>query len=340
VKRLTPAQFVTTLSVLLLAVAAIGVLAMTSGSSDIGAAEVLAALSGRDVSPAARDIIIEVRLPRLILALIVGASLATAGVIFQALLRNPLADPFILGVSGGAALGGIAMLVLGGAIGLGYEAVPPAAFLGCLATTAILYFAAGGGGRYSGTSLLLMGVVFNSFASAAIVFLASIAGFESGSKIFFWLIGSLAAVRIDVVGPVSLLLAAGLGVSLWRARGLNLLALGDETAAQLGMAVGRDRGLLLVATSLMVGAAVSISGLIGFVGLIVPHALRLVIGPDHRLLIPAAAITGGGFLALCDTVARTALAGRELPVGAITALVGGPLFLLLLRRQQQRMFLG
>jgi iron complex transport system permease protein len=271
-----------------------------------------------------------------VLAALVGASLAVAGTLFQALLRNPLADPYILGVSGGAALGGIIVLALGGALGLGYAAVPPAAFAGAILTILLLFAVSGGGGRLSPTTLLLTGVVFNAFASAAIVFLASLAGLVEGASIFLWLIGNLSDARFEVAGWVAAFLALGLACAVPLARGLNLLALGEEPAAQLGIDVERMKRILLGATSLMVGAAVSVSGLIGFVGLIIPHLLRLLFGPDHRLLVPAAALGGAAFLVLCDTVARTLLVGRELPVGAITAMVGGPLFLILLRRHHRR----
>jgi iron complex transport system permease protein len=179
-------------------------------------------------------------------------------------------------------------------------------------------------------------VVFNAFASAAIIFLASVAGLVEGAAIFLWLIGNLSDARFEVAGWVAAFLALGLACALPLARGLNLLALGEEPAAQLGTDVERVKKVLLVATSLMVGAAVSVSGLIGFVGLIIPHLLRLLFGPDHRLLVPAAALGGAGFLVLCDTAARTLLVGRELPVGAITAMAGGPLFLVLLRRHHAR----
>jgi iron complex transport system permease protein len=170
------------------------------------------------------------------------------------------------------------------------------------------------------------------------VFLASLAGLTEGASIFLWLIGSLSATRVDVIGWLIVFLLAGLAVALPSARNLNLLALGEESAQQLGVDVGRQQRALLVATSLMVGAAVAVAGLIGFVGLIIPHLLRLLLGSDHRLLVPAAALGGAAFLVLCDTVARTLLGGRELPVGAITALAGGPLFLLLLRRHHRRAF--
>ncbi len=321
------------LSLLLFAAVAIG---LSVGPSRLGPAALARVLTGEAGASAASDIVLRIRLPRVGLAMLVGASLSVAGVLFQALLRNPLADPFVLGVSGGAALGGILMLSLGGALGFGYAAVPPAAFAGAAITTVLLYLIAGLRGRVSATNLLLTGVVFNAFASAAIVFLASLAGMSEGASIFLWLIGNLSAARADVWGWVAAFLALGLAFALPLARSLNLLALGEETAGQLGVNVERQTRLLLVATSLMVGAAVSVAGLIGFVGLIIPHLLRLVLGPDHRLLVPAAALGGAAFLVLCDTAARTLLGGRELPVGAITALVGGPLFLYLLRRYHLR----
>jgi iron complex transport system permease protein len=317
------------LTLALLASLAIGLMV---GSSAIGPGAVWDALRG-DGTAIASDIVLRVRLPRVVLGALVGASLATAGVLFQALLRNPLADPYILGVSGGAALGGIAVLALGGTVGLGYAAVPPASFAGAVVTLLLLFAVAGPRGRLSPTTLLLTGVVFNAFASAAIVFLASTAGLTDGARIFLWLIGNLSDARSDVALWVAAFLALGLACGLPLARGLNLLALGEEPAAQLGLDVERAKRVLLLATSLMVGAAVSAAGLVGFVGLIVPHLLRLVLGPDHRLLVPAAALGGAAFLVLSDTAARTVLGGRELPVGAITALLGGPLFLLLLRRQ-------
>jgi iron complex transport system permease protein len=332
--RLSLARMILVLGTLTLVLILIALVALATGPTHVGVGEVVDLLLRGTGEPASRDIVLGVRLPRVVLGLLVGSALATAGAIFQALLRNPLADPYVLGVSGGAALAGIAVLALGGLFGVSTSMVPIAAFGGGLFATALLYWVSGGPGRSGPTGLLLTGVVFNAFASAGIVFLASIAGFFDGSRIFLWLIGHLSAVEIDAAGIVAASVAVGLTVACVLSRSLNLIALGDETAAQLGVPVDLHRRLLLLSTSLMVGAAVAVSGLIGFVGLIVPHALRLVIGSDHRLLIPAAALTGAGFLVLSDTLARTVLDGRELPVGAVTALVGGPLFIFLLRRAQ------
>lgn len=334
---LTKERWAATLAVLAVVLVAAAAIGIAIGPSMLGPTEVWDALFGA-APGAAADIVLRVRVPRVALAALVGASLAISGALYQALLRNPLADPFILGVSGGAALGGIVALSLGGALGLGYAAVPPAAFAGAVITVFLLFAVAGPVGRIATTNLLLTGVVFNAFASAAIVFLASLAGLADGARIFLWLIGSLSDARGDAMGWVALFLVAGLACALPLARSLNALALGEDTAEQLGIDVVRTQRLLLVSTSLMVGAAVSVSGLIGFVGLIVPHALRLRLGPDHRLLIPAAGLAGAAFLVLSDTLARSLLGGRELPVGAITALAGGPFFLYLLRRHHQRLF--
>ncbi len=333
-KHLTGARFSAVLALLVLLLVAAGVLGLVLGPSTVSLGEVVEVLLGGNTEGAAADIVWRIRVPRIALAGLVGACLSVAGVVFQALLRNPLADPFILGVSGGAALGGIAMLSLGGLLGLGYAAVPPAAFAGALVATLLLSLVAGSRGRVSAANLLLTGVVFNAFASAAIVFLASAAGLTEGARIFLWLVGNLSAARIDVLPWLVLFLGVGLTGAVLLSRSLNVMALGDEAAEQLGVPVAAQQRMLLLATSLMVGAAVSVAGLVGFVGLIIPHLLRLVLGPDHRLLVPAAAFGGAAFLVLCDTAARTLLGGRELPVGAITAIVGGPLFLVLLRRHQ------
>jgi iron complex transport system permease protein len=278
-------------------------------------------------------IVLEIRLPRVLLAAAVGAGLATAGVLLQALLQNPLADPYVLGISGGAALGGVAAIALGASVGLGAASVPFFAFLGALGATALLYAFAGSVGRAPAQSLLLTGIVFNAFASSLIVFVMTVADVSRMRGIFLWLIGSIRLVDLWLVGGVIALLLLGLGVGIYYAYALNLLSQGDETAAHLGVDVARTRRWVLLATALMIGASVAFSGLIGFVGLIVPHLLRLLIGSDHRLLVPASALAGAALLTLADTLARTVLAPNELPVGALTALVGGPLFLVLLRRQ-------
>jgi iron complex transport system permease protein len=284
-----------------------------------------------------REIVVGIRLPRALLAALVGAGLATAGALLQALLQNPLADPYVLGISGGAALGGVAALALGSGLWLGAAAVPVVAFAGALGASLLLYAIAAAGGRAPAHSLLLTGVVFNAFASSAIVFATSAADLARVAGVFLWLIGSIRLVEPALLGAVALLLTVGLAIGLRFAYALNLIAQGDETAAHLGVDVASVRRWVLAGTALMIGASVSVSGLIGFVGLIVPHLLRLAFGSDHRLLVPGSALGGAAFLVVADTLARVVLAPTELPVGALTALVGGPLFLVLLRRELARL---
>lgn len=282
------------------------------------------------------EILWQIRLPRVALAALVGAGLASAGALLQALLHNPLADPYVLGISGGAALGGVLALALGLGSGIAALSVPGFAFAGALGATALLWAIAGAGGRAPAHSLLLTGVVFNAFASSLIVFATSIADLSRVAGVFLWLIGSIRLVGPLQLAGVAALLALGLGVGLYHAFALNLLSQGDEVATHLGVDVPRTRRAVLLAASLMIGASVAVSGLIGFVGLIAPHLLRMVAGADHRLLLPASALLGAAFLALADTLARSLLAPNELPVGALTALIGGPLFLVLLRRELAR----
>lgn len=282
---------------------------------------------------ATADIVLQIRLPRAVLAALVGAGLATAGALLQALLQNPLADPYVLGISGGAALGGVIAVGFGWSVGVGSMSVPLIAFLGALGATVLLWAVAGSGGALPSHSLLLTGIVFNAFASSLIIFVTTALDLSRVAGVFLWLIGSIRLVDTWLIGAVAGFLSLGLGVGLYHAYALNLLSQGDETAAHLGVEVERVRRWILLATALMIGASVAVSGLIGFVGLIVPHLLRLVIGSDHRVLVPACALFGAAFLMLADTLARTLLAPTELPVGALTSLVGGPLFLVLLRRE-------
>ncbi len=296
------------------------------------AALLLSLLLGSAREPTA-DIVLQIRLPRALLAALVGAGLATAGALLQALLQNPLADPYVLGISGGAALGGVIALAFGFSVGLGSLSVPLVAFVGALAATALLWMVAGPAGVVPSHSLLLTGIVFNAFASSLIVFVTTALDLSRVASVFLWLIGSIRLVDTWMIGAVAAFLSLGLGVGLYHAYALNLLSQGEETAAHLGVEVASVRRWILLSTALMIGASVAVSGLIGFVGLIVPHLLRLSIGSDHRVLVPASALFGAAFLMLADTLARTILAPTELPVGALTSLVGGPLFLVLLRRE-------
>src|SRR5881409_3785455 len=278
-------------------------------------------------------IVLEVRLPRVLLAFLVGASLAAVGVALQALLRNPLADPYILGVSSGAALGAVLALQMGiGWAFAGFSALHLFAFLGAGATIATIYRVVVTEGRVPVHTLLLAGVIINAIISALILFITSVSGSTSAFRMFFWLMGNLTTLGYAGLGALAVLVAVGIGLLCGQARNLNLLALGEETARGLG--VERVKHLIFLTTALVTGAIVAVSGLIGFVGMVVPHAMRMVLGADHRLLLPAAALFGGVFLMVADTVARSLLAPTELPVGVITALCGGPFFIYLLIRHR------
>ncbi|WP_375768116.1 iron ABC transporter permease [Archangium gephyra] len=286
------------------------------------------------------------RLPRALLAAVVGAGLAASGATLQGVLRNPLADPFVLGVSGGAALGATIALALGFAtvgevasgLGVGLERLSaPAlfAFLGAVAAMLFVLAASRGHGGRAPYAALLTGVVFNAFASAVITLVKTLSDPNRLGELLYWLAGTLGYESTGTLLLSALLQAVAIGVMMALSGRLNLLTLGDEDAASLGVSVARTRRWLLLAASASVSGAVVLSGLIGFVGLIVPHLLRLAFGPDQRLLVPLSALGGAAFLLLSDLVARLAipLFGGEPPVGAVTALLGGPLFLALLYRR-------
>ena len=297
---------------------------------------VVSALWGNASAPSEEDLILfSVRLPRIAFAGIVGASLSLSGVVFQALLRNPLADPYVLGISGGSALGAIVGIVLGA--GSFYLGVPFLAFCGALLTVFLVFIVAGGSrGLLLDNSLLLAGVVVNSFFSAAILFALSIVNSMELHSISFWLMGDLSGATVTEIALAALCLAVCFIILYAQARKLNLMVQGEETALQLGVNVKRTKYILLMITSLITSVAVSLAGIIGFVGIMVPHMMRLVFGSDHRLLLPAAALFGASFLVVADTLARILLAPAELPVGVITALCGAPYFIFLMRRKGGR----
>lgn len=290
---------------------------------------------GMEISTAKRDIFLQIRLPRVFLAALVGASLAVAGATFQGLFRNPLADPYIIGVSSGAALGASLAVVLGlswGWAGLG--AVPLLAFAGGLATIVLVYRVSRQGGTVPILMLLLAGIAVSAFLTA----LVSLSIYFSGERlhqIIFWMMGGLTGAKWNYLRVMAPYVLVGFSVIYYFARELNALLLGEETAVYLGIEVERLKKVFLVAASLLVAAAVSTSGIIGFVGLVVPHMVRLVAGPDHRFLLPVSALCGAILLIGADTLARIVLAPAELPVGIITALLGAPFFLYLLRKRRK-----
>ncbi|HYA63050.1 MAG TPA: iron ABC transporter permease [Candidatus Sulfotelmatobacter sp.] len=283
-------------------------------------------------------IVVDIRLPRILLAIVVGASLSVAGASFQALLRNPLADPYVLGVSSGAAVGSILALILENQLSLSPELAglltPFGAFLGAAITIAAVYILGRRDGQIDSTTLLLGGVITASFLSAIIMLLMSTLSGSNLRGASYWLMGSLSSLP-----PKSLLYLVGIGFLLaagviyTTASDLNLLLSGEQEAMHLGVDVPRVRIVVYLAASILTGLAVSVSGAIGYVGLLVPHAMRLIFGSDHRMLLPASALGGAIALVIADTIARTIVAPSELSVGAVTALAGAPFFIYLLRRR-------
>ena len=277
-------------------------------------------------------ILFSVRLPRIIFAGIVGASLSLGGVVFQAILRNPLADPYVLGISGGSALGAIIGILLGASSF--YLGVPLLAFVGALATVFLVFVVAGGTrGPLLDNSLLLSGVVVNAFFSAAILFFLSVVNSMELHSITFWLMGDLSRASTKEICLAAFCLIAGFVLLYVQARKLNLIVQGEDSALQLGVNVERTKQRLLIVTSLITAVAVSLAGIIGFVGIMVPHFMRLIFGSDHRLLLPVSVLFGASFLIVADTIARVVFAPAELPVGVITALCGAPYFIFLLKRK-------
>jgi iron complex transport system permease protein len=278
---------------------------------------------------AAAVILFDLRIPRVLLGMVVGAALAVSGTLFQAMFRNPMADPAIIGVSSGAALGAIAVLLLGG----GGLLVAGAAFAGATAVAFLVYRLARIGPSVQVATLLLAGIAVAAVISAVISLVMAFSG-EQIRSIYFWLLGGLQARGWQALAAASPLVAVGVVLALATVRDLNVVALGEERAAQLGVEVERFKRLTLATGALLAAAAVSVAGVIGFVGLMTPHILRLLLGSDHRRLLPATILGGATLMVLADLAARTVLAPEEIPVGAVTALLGGPFFLYLLRRER------
>lgn len=306
-------------------------LGVALGSVPIPLPDLLAMLRGGG-SDMQRLLVLELRAPRVLLGVLVGGGLALAGAVFQALLRNPLAEPYILGVSGGAAAGAVLVLSLGLAAATSWH-LPVAAFGGALVAIGLVFgVAVSADRRLDVRVLLLSGVVVGAFFSAVIAFVLSVSDAPTVRSAVLWMMGSLSGATWATVGitaaytlPAALLLLA-------LARPLNLMAIGEETAGYLGTEVERTKRWAYGVASLVAAAGVAFAGVIGFVGLIIPHSIRLLVGPDHRVLLPLSFVAGAGFLVLADLGARVALSPTEIPIGVITAFVGVPFFLLLLRR--------
>ena len=282
-------------------------------------------------------IVLRIRGPQVFMAGLIGGALTLAGIAFQALLRNPLAEPYILGVSSGGALGAMIAIAMGIGTVMGLPTLPFFAFLGSLLAMFIVYNVARVGGRVPSHTLLLAGVIINFFFSAIIMYVISIIGAEKAHSFQFWTMGDLGSIVVQrglmLVVTITILIS-GIVVACY-ARNFNILILGEETAAQLGVEVERMKVIVFILASLMTGAAVSACGMIGFVGLIIPHLGRMLIGADHRILIPASSLIGATFLIFADTLSRTLQAPQIIPVGVITAICGGPFFIYLLRTRKQ-----
>jgi iron complex transport system permease protein len=327
---LTARSVTTVLLVLALLLLAMALLSLSVGSVPIPLTRVIAALTGTgEPNPADHIIVVDIRLPRVLLALLVGAGLSVAGVALQALLRNPLAEPYILGISSGGTAG--AILAAGTALGAGLLTTPLASFAGSLLVTVLVYLLARRRGQLDSYTLLLSGVMVGAFFNAVVLLIVAVFNQEMRHA-FLWLMGNLSGATAGSLLIVCPGVLVAVLLLFLHARNFNLIATGDESALQLGVDVTRvKRGTYLLA-SLITGLVVSVSGIIGFVGLIIPHICRLLFGPDHRLLLPASFLAGGIFLIGADIIARTVIAPTEIPVGAVTAAVGAPLFIYLLKR--------
>ena len=331
------------IGLLAVALVAVSLFSLTTGASDASAWDVVAGwFAGDDSALSARDriIVYDIRLPRVAMGILIGAALAVSGAVMQGLFRNPLADPGLVGVSAGAGLGAITIIVLGSTVLgpvlalFGIYALPLAAFGGGLATTLILYRVATRHGQTSIATMLLAGIALGAMAGAFSGVLVYIADDRQLRDLTFWGLGSLAGAtwtKIAAAGPI---IAAALLAAPFMARSLNAMALGEATAHHLGIPVQRFKNVAVVSVAAATGASVAVSGGIGFVGIVVPHLLRLLIGPDHRYLLPASALLGASLLLLADAVSRTIVAPAELPIGIVTAAVGAPFFLWILLRRR------
>lgn len=328
--RLTTARLFAGIAATMAAAFAAIVLALLVGSVPLD----FGALWAGD--PGTRTIFFDLRLPRVLLAAVVGAALAVAGAGLQPTLRNPLASPEIIGVSGGAAFAAVLALAFLPQAALVSGVVPMVSFAGAAASSLLVFRLAHVRGRLDPYTQVLVGVIFNTFAAALILLVHAVADLQRTRSIVFWMMGGISSEPYPVVGVAAALVIAATMALLREGHALNLLALGDETARALGADADAVRRRVFLAASLLVGAVVSLCGIITFAGLVVPHVLRRLLGSDNRLLVPASFFGGAAFLVACDALARWVAAPAELPVGAITALTGAPFFVYLLRRGRER----
>jgi iron complex transport system permease protein len=308
-------------------------LGLSFGSSQSGMKAVFQNLLGIGPHDPMLDTIIwKIRFPRVLLATLVGGTLSLGGLVFQALLKNPLAEPYILGISGGSAIGAIIGILMGL---VRFPGVSLTAFSGSIGTLLLILVMSSGQTILKKDALLLSGVMVNAFCGAVIMFLVSLTQDARLHNIIFWLMGDLSMVDMPQVGILAAMLVPCFFLLFWFSNSMNLLLMGKEMAQTMGVNVKAVTVILLVATSFMVSATVSYCGLVGFVGLVVPHLLRLLFGPDHRVLVPACVFGGGAYLVFCDVLARTLPEQGEIPAGVITAMIGAPLFIYLLKRTRR-----
>jgi iron complex transport system permease protein len=328
IKRLWVVSF--SLMLVLLAAMFLG---LSLGSSQSGIKAVFQNLLGIGPHDPMLDTIIwKIRFPRVLLATLVGGTLSLGGLVFQALLKNPLAEPYILGISGGSAIGAIIGILIGL---VRFPGVSLTAFSGSIGTLLLILVMSSGQTILKKDALLLSGVMVNAFCGAIIMFLVSLTQDARLHNIIFWLMGDLSMVDMPQVGILAAMLVPCFFLLFWFSNSMNLLLMGKEMAQTMGVNVKAVTVILLVATSFMVSATVSYCGLVGFVGLVVPHLLRLLFGPDHRVLVPACVFGGGAYLVFCDVLARTLPEQGEMPAGVITAMIGAPLFIYLLKRTRR-----
>ena len=322
-------RIATVLTVFLAATAFLG---LAAGSTGVAVGDLLQILLGGQAPDAMFESIVwQIRFPRVLVAAMAGAALSLGGLVFQAILRNPLAEPYILGISGGSAIGAIIGILLGLPQ---FPGVSTAAFTGSLLTLAVVLIMSSGQTALKKDALLLSGVMVNAFCSAIILFLLSMTQDSRLHNILFWLMGDLSLADLPQAGLMAALLLPCFAVLFGLAHAMNLLTFGQETAQSLGLNTRALTLTLLVVTSFMVSATVAWCGPLGFVGLVMPHLLRLVLGPDHRIMVPACILAGSAYMILCDMMARILPRHGEMPPGVITAMIGAPLFIYLLRRSR------
>ena len=327
---LSPRRVITILSVLTVILFVTGIAGLSVGSVPVSFTNVVNSLFNCDcVDAMERAIILDIRLPRLLLAMVVGAGLSIAGAVLQALLRNPLAEPYILGISSGGTVG--AILAIGLATGSGLLVTPLASLTGSILVMVLVYSLGHRHGQLDTNALLLAGVMVGAFFNAAVLLVIALFNQELRNS-FLWLMGNLSSANLESLAVISPLIILASGFLLLQSKNYNLIATGAETALQLGVDVKKIKRLSYLLASLITGLVVSVSGVIGFVGLIIPHICRMIFGPDHRLLLPASVLLGASFMIVADILSRILLAPTEIPVGAITAAIGAPLFVWLLKR--------